>query len=65
MEKLLQILKKTHKDTGGHCGQTFISLLRKSGYKSEELKLILKQLYKDGRITVHDGAFGKLIMIKP
>lgn len=63
MNDLLEILEETHQISGGHCGQTVVSIARKSGMDPTILKKELRSLFEKGKINVRDGAQGKLILL--
>lgn len=54
-------LKDKHEKTAGHCGTTVATLKNELGIELVELRKILNQLYKEKKITIHDGIHGKLV----
>lgn len=59
--QIIEKLKKKFKDSGGHCG---LYITHFSG-DLKEIRKELNLLYKEGKITVHDGIHGQLIKFKP
>lgn len=57
--KVLEILNKKHESSGGHCGVKLIDF----GMDTNQLKLVLNELFKEGKISVHDNQHGKLIKL--
>ena len=58
--QIIKQIKEKHNKTGGHCG----TLIYNFNIRLSDLKPILNDLYKNNKITVHDGAHGKLIKLK-
>ena len=54
-------LKNKHERTAGHCGTTVAALKKELGCEMTELRSALNQLYKEKKITIRDGAHGKLV----
>lgn len=58
---ILELIHEKHKRSNGHCGLSIQELSRQSGISLAKVKEELRQLHKDGKIRVRDGAQGKLI----
>jgi len=58
--KVLDLLEKKHKSSGGHCGIKLVDF----GINIKDLKIILNELFKEKKISVHDSPHGKLIKLK-
>ena len=60
-QKLEAFLSQKHRDTAGHCGTIVAALKNELGCEIKELRSALNQLYKEKKITIHDGAHGQLV----
>lgn len=60
MIDVLQAIKKKHLSSGGHCGVFLTDF--EGDFK--EIKKKVNELFKLGKITIHDGIHGKLIKYK-
>lgn len=63
-ELVEKILIEKHELSGGNCGQTIPKLMQLSSLNLKELRSVLKELYQEGKITVHPGGCGKLFKWK-
>ena len=63
--EILNIIKKKHRLTGGHCGHSLVTLQRESSIGFIELREILNQLWREKEITIAEGVNNKLIFYNP
>lgn len=61
---VLSLIQNYHERSGGHCGLTVPEITRRTDKPLNKVKAELGGLYKDGKITIRDGAQGKLIFPK-
>gem|GEM_PF-6309124 len=62
-EKVLEILEAKRIKSGGHNGCYIPELCRQTESTFQEIRKILRVLYKEKTITVRDGGHGFLIFI--
>lgn len=62
-EKILEILKKRHEETGGHNGYTVVQLHQISGITIIRIAGYLNKLYKEEKIKISDSVHGKIARI--
>lgn len=63
-DKILEILSNKHKKSGGHNGTYIPQICLNLGVEYKDIKNDLNSLYKDGKITIREGAHGNLIFLK-
>ena len=63
-EKVEEILREKKRTSGGNCGTYPASILLQLGVPYSELRAVLNKLYITKKITIHEGAHGKLIKWK-
>lgn len=64
-DEILNIIKKKHRLSGGHCGQSLVTLQREASIGFIELREILNQLWREKEITIAEGVNNKLIFYNP
>lgn len=60
-DSIVAILEAKHLKSGGHCGIYLHSFPK--DWDREIMKNKLNKLYKEKKITIHDGIHGKLIKL--
>lgn len=63
-EKILDILTEAHDKSDGHCGVYERQLELKTGFTIPQMKDALNELFKERKLTVHDGIKGTLVKLK-
>lgn len=62
-ERIVQIVTEVNEKSGGHNGITIPRLLEMLDKNYDEVKQVLRDLYKEKKIIVRDGIRGKLIFL--
>lgn len=58
---ILSLIQEYHERSGGHCGLTVPKITRRSGKNSKAVRAELKELHRNGQISIRDGAQGAII----
>lgn len=61
---ILKVLTEAHEISGGNCGVYERQLELKTGFTIPHMKDALNELFKERKLTVHDGIKGTLVKLK-
>ena len=63
-EQIVKILKDKHDKSGGNCGTYMPEIINTLKIDYKTARSIIGQLYREGKVVIHDGAHGTLFFLK-